>query len=238
MGLTRLLQNDIWRPGPYCVWPRPARLVPHHPLLHIAVRRSTRLHLHAWTQDRHEADDSGSLQFWVCLFFIWRKSERLLLYPRQKADRCRRYFVSIPVLLNIATLTGFVVILCVIGGQCLSAVSGDSLSSTVGIVIISVLSLLISFCGFRVLHAYEMWASIPALIAIIIAIGCGGHGLKKQEAAPAPANAPDVLGFGMIVASYTIPWSCIASDFTTYFDPKVSSYVYTRYISSPYLCSN
>ncbi|KAJ0311380.1 hypothetical protein COL516b_002090 [Colletotrichum fioriniae] len=36
-----------------------------------------------------------------------------------------------------------------------------------------------------------------------------------------PATASAVLSFGMIVASYMIPWACIASDLTTYFDPKV-----------------
>ena len=123
----------------------------------------------------------------------------------------------------MATLTGFTVIIFVVGGQCLSAVSGGNLTPDVGIVIIGVLSLFISFCGFKVLHYYETYAFIPAIIAIVIATGCGGSQLKKQ--AP-PAEAPTaamVLSFGMIVASYMIPWAAVASDFTTYFDPKVPS---------------
>ncbi|KAF7562922.1 hypothetical protein G7046_g1189 [Stylonectria norvegica] len=135
-----------------------------------------------------------------------------------------RYLVSIPVVLNLATLTGFVVIICVVGGQCLSAVSGGSLTPDVGIVVIGLLSLFISFCGFRVLHYYEAYAWIPAVIAIAIATGCGGSDLKKQaQPAEAPAAAM-VLSFGMIVASYMIPWAAIASDMTTYFDPKVPSW--------------
>lgn len=126
-------------------------------------------------------------------------------------------------LLNLATLTGFVVIICVVGGQCLSAVSDGSLTPTAGIVIIALLSLLISFCGFRVLHYYETYAWIPALIMITIAAGCGGDGLKKQAVPEEPPTAALVLSFGMIVASYMIPWACIASDLTTYFDPKVPS---------------
>jgi purine-cytosine permease-like protein len=135
-----------------------------------------------------------------------------------------RYLVSIPVLLNLATLTGFMVIIFVVGGQCLSAVSSGHLSPDVGIVIIGILSLLISFCGFKVLHYYETYAFIPAIIAITIATGCGGSQLSKQAAPAAPATAAAVLSFGMIVASYMIPWAAIASDLTTYFDPKVPSW--------------
>ncbi|TID04298.1 Purine-cytosine permease fcyB [Colletotrichum higginsianum] len=131
-----------------------------------------------------------------------------------------RYLVSVPVALNLATLTGFCVIICVVGGQCLSAVTKGALSPDLGIVLIALLSLLISFCGFRVLHFYETYAFIPAVIAIVIATACGGSRLKEQ-AEMLPATAPAVLSFGMIVASYMIPWACIASDLTTYFDPRV-----------------
>jgi purine-cytosine permease-like protein len=119
-------------------------------------------------------------------------------------------------------LTGFIVIICVIGGQCLSAVSNGSLTHDAGIIIIGLLSLVISFCGFRVLHYYETYAFIPAVIMVAIATGCGGSTLKDQQQFP-PATAPAVLSFGMIVAGYMIPWAAIASDLTTYFDPKVPS---------------
>ncbi|OLN83301.1 Purine-cytosine permease fcyB 2 [Colletotrichum chlorophyti] len=128
------------------------------------------------------------------------------------------YLVYIPVLLNLATLTGFCIIICVIGGQCLSAVSEGDLSTALGIVLIAVAALLISFCGFNILHFYEGYAWMPALVAIIIAVGCGGQQLKLQ-ATPEPATAAQVLSFGGVIASYMIPWACIASDLTTYFDP-------------------
>ncbi|KAI0381203.1 permease for cytosine/purines, uracil, thiamine, allantoin-domain-containing protein [Hypomontagnella monticulosa] len=133
-----------------------------------------------------------------------------------------RYLVSVPVILNLATLTGFCVITCVIGGQCLSAVAGGSLTPAVGIAIMGVLALLISFCGYKVLHQYERFAWIPALIAIIITTGCGGSGLREQ-APTEPATAGGVLSFGMIIASYMIPYACLSSDFTTYLNPKFSS---------------
>lgn len=136
-----------------------------------------------------------------------------------------RYLVTVPVLLNLATLTGFIVIICVIGGQCLAAVSDDGVNADVGIVIIALLGLIVSFAGFKVLHYYETYAFIPAIIAIAIAAGCGGHELRNQAVPETPATAPPIVTFGMIVASYMIPWAAIASDLTTYFDPDVPSYV-------------
>jgi purine-cytosine permease-like protein len=101
-----------------------------------------------------------------------------------------KYFVSVLVLLNLATLTGFCVVDSIIGGQALSAVKGgETISATVGIVIIALLSLVIAFCGFRVLHRYERWAWIPALIALVIATKCGGKSLRKQVEAPAATAA-------------------------------------------------
>ncbi|KAK4239680.1 permease for cytosine/purines, uracil, thiamine, allantoin-domain-containing protein [Achaetomium macrosporum] len=135
-----------------------------------------------------------------------------------------RYLVSIPVLLNLATLTGFCVIMAVVGGQCLSAVADGNLSVSVGIVITAILTLGISFCGFRVLHSFERYAWISALISIIIAVGCGGKELHKQVVYDSPPPASSVLSFGMIVASYMVPWACLSSDFTTYLKPDTSSY--------------
>ncbi|KAL7796699.1 permease for cytosine/purines, uracil, thiamine, allantoin domain-containing protein [Trichoderma ceciliae] len=135
-----------------------------------------------------------------------------------------RYIVSVPVLLNLASMTGFTVIICITGGQCLSAISDGSVDTNAGIIIIAVLSLLVSFCGFRVLHIYETYAFIPAIISVVIATGCAGSGLKKQATPEEPATAGNILNFGMIVASYQIPWAALASDFTTYFDPKVPSW--------------
>jgi NCS1 nucleoside transporter family len=134
-----------------------------------------------------------------------------------------KYFVSLLILLNMATLTGFCVVDANIGGMALAAVmDGKTISATVGIAIISLLALLISFCGFTVLHRYERWAWIPALIALVIATGCGGKGLSQQVAAP-PATAVQVMSFGGLVASFMLPWAALASDFSTYMHPLAPS---------------
>lgn len=131
-----------------------------------------------------------------------------------------RYIVSIPVLLNMATLTGFCVIMVVIGGQCLTAISGGSLSPYVGVVVVSIVALFISFCGYKVLHIYEAYSWAPALLAIIVATGCGGKHLKEQTVVET-SPAASIVSYAMVVASYMLPWAAIASDFFTYIDPKV-----------------
>jgi NCS1 nucleoside transporter family len=158
----------------------------------------------------------------VAYFCTWgpKTGMRQLIHARFTFGK---YFISIVVLLNLATLTGFCVVDSIIGGQALSAVkNGETISSTVGIVIISVLALIIAFCGFNILHHYERWAWIPALIALIIATGSGGKSLSKQIEVP-PATTSQILSFGGLVASFMLPWAALASDFSTYMHPKAPS---------------
>lgn len=147
----------------------------------------------------------------------------------RKLTRFRYYLVSIPVLLNLATLTGFCVIDSVVGGLTLSSVNSGHLTPTVGIVVIGILGLLVSFCGFKVLHYYERYAWIPAMVAIIVATGCGGKHLHKQvETASPPVSS--VFSFGALVAGFLVPWAALASDFATYMPPRTPAFkvfVYT-----------
>lgn len=92
---------------------------------------------------------------------------------------------------------------------------------TVGIVIISLVSLGVSLLGYRALHFVERWTWIPNLISLLIAIGCGGKYLHLQ-AATEPATARQVLSFGGIMAGYFITFSGTASDYSTYHSPSVS----------------
>ncbi|WEW57223.1 hypothetical protein PRK78_002685 [Emydomyces testavorans] len=124
--------------------------------------------------------------------------------------------------LNLATVSAFTIIDCVIGGQTLSAVNSNDVSVNVGIVIVAMLALCISFFGYKVLHQYERYGWIPILVSIIIASGCGGKHFSKQ-AHPPPASASAVLSFGGLIAGFLIPWAALSTDFCTYILPDVSS---------------
>ncbi|KAI9742636.1 MAG: hypothetical protein M1818_003777 [Claussenomyces sp. TS43310] len=141
------------------------------------------------------------------------------------------YAVVVPLLLNAATITGFSVIAALVGGQTLTAVSDNTISSDVGIVITCIIGMLITFCGYKVLHLYERYSWIPALVAIVICVGCGGKHLQKQHVPEAPATAATVLTYGCLIAGFLIPFGGTVSDFAIYITPeasrlKVFSYVY------------
>ncbi|KAI1297495.1 permease for cytosine/purines, uracil, thiamine, allantoin-domain-containing protein [Xylaria venustula] len=139
------------------------------------------------------------------------------------------YVTSIIVLLNLATISGFGIISCVLGGSTLAAVADGQFDSTVGIIIIGLIGLFVSFGGYRFLHQFERYSWILNLIAIIIATGIGGKQLFNQ--AEAALVSPSVIvSYGGVIAGFLIPWAAMASDFTVYCDPSVSTlriFIYT-----------
>ena len=131
------------------------------------------------------------------------------------------YLVAIASLMSMATATGWTIVGTIIAGQTLSAVSGGDMTWTVGIVIVSIIALVISFMGYKVVHTYERWAWIPSLIAILIATGCGGR-LLSNQAPTEPVTAQGVMSFACVVVAYTVTWATMASDFSVYINPRTS----------------
>ncbi|ERS97726.1 purine-cytosine permease [Sporothrix schenckii 1099-18] len=131
------------------------------------------------------------------------------------------YISLIPLLLNAATVTGFTLISAVVGGQTISALNPDHVSVKVGIVIVCLVSLLVSFMGYRTLHFIERWTWIPNIIGILVAVGCGGKYLHLQSETE-PATAYNVLSYAGIIAGYFITFSGTASDYSTYHNPSAS----------------
>ncbi|KAF8991743.1 cytosine-purine permease [Cyathus striatus] len=133
------------------------------------------------------------------------------------------YGVIVPCILNLVGMCGFSILNSILGGQALASVSSGNLSWSIGIVIILVISLLISFCGYKVLHWYERVAWIPVLITFIIALGVGGKHLSNPPPAT-PATAASILSFASTLAGFAVTWSALSSDFTTYLRHDVSSW--------------
>ncbi|KNZ73582.1 Purine-cytosine permease FCY2 [Termitomyces sp. J132] len=132
------------------------------------------------------------------------------------------YGVILPCILNLIGMTGFSVLNSILGGQALSSVTNGSLSWSVGIVIIVIIALLVSFCGYKVLNWYERIAWMPVVLSFVVALGVGGKHLSNPPAEPATARA--VLNFASSLAGFMITYSPLSSDFTTYFHPSVSSW--------------
>ena len=82
------------------------------------------------------------------------KYDKFLHVCSPDVNFCSRFYgAMIPSLLNAFSLQGFLILNTIVGAQTLAAVS-DSLDDTLGIVIIAVISLAVSFCGYKVIHMY------------------------------------------------------------------------------------
>ncbi|KZT10370.1 NCS cytosine-purine permease [Laetiporus sulphureus 93-53] len=124
---------------------------------------------------------------------------------------------------NMATGLGYCILNSILGGQTLSSITNGSLSWSVGIVIIAVVSLLISFGGYKLLAWYERLAWIPVLVSYVVALGLGGKHLSNPAPAE-PATASTVLSFASIIAGFVITYAPICSDYTIYYTPDVASW--------------
>ncbi|KAI5891667.1 uncharacterized protein SCHCODRAFT_02629744 [Schizophyllum commune H4-8] len=134
------------------------------------------------------------------------------------------YFgVILPCILNLIGMCGFCILNSILGGQTLASVSSHNLSWTVGIVIITIVSLFISFCGYKVLTWFERVAWIPVVIVYVVALGVSGKHLYNFEGAE-PATPGAVLSFASIIVGFVVTYSPLASDFTIYFRPGISSF--------------
>ncbi|KAG1867285.1 permease for cytosine/purines, uracil, thiamine, allantoin-domain-containing protein [Suillus subalutaceus] len=144
------------------------------------------------------------------------------------------YFgIIIPAILNLIGLCGFNILNGILGGQALASVSSN-MSWDVGIVIIFVIALLVSFMGYRVLNWYERVSWFPVLIAFLVALGVSGKNLYNAQPAE-PATAATILSFASVIAGFVITYSAMASDFTMYYSPNVRRsrifwYAYLGYI--------
>jgi len=126
-----------------------------------------------------------------------------------------QYFVIPIVVINVVGLLGFNIINSILGAQTLSSITDGRMSWTVGIVIIAVVALVISFMGYTVLHWYQRFSWIPVVITFLIAVGVSGKDLKNPVEF-APATAPVVLSFASVIAGFMVSYVCISADFACY----------------------
>ncbi|OCH88374.1 cytosine-purine permease [Obba rivulosa] len=127
----------------------------------------------------------------------------------------------LPSALNVFSMQGFLILNCIIGGQTLASVS-DHLNDTLGIVIIGLISLAVTFFGYRIIHWYESVAWIPNAITFIVMLGIGGKHLHNAPA-PAPVSTASVVTFATTTASSVISWCTMTPDYGVYHTPAASS---------------
>ncbi|KAH8663566.1 purine-cytosine permease FCY22 [Tricladium varicosporioides] len=129
------------------------------------------------------------------------------------------YSVSVIAILNLVAVVGFTLISTIITGQTLSAVSDGKMTVIVGIVLAGILGLVVSFCGYRVLHIFNKYSWAITFVSMIICVGCGAKHLNVPVPTE-PATAPMILTFGCLIAGFQLPFAGIMSDFAVYYSPN------------------
>ncbi|EGO29194.1 hypothetical protein SERLADRAFT_359352 [Serpula lacrymans var. lacrymans S7.9] len=141
-----------------------------------------------------------------------------------KSHICDYYGAILPSVLNVFSMIGFLILNCIIGGQTLASVS-SRLDDTLGIVIISIISLAVVFFGYRVLHLFESIAWIPSVIAFILMLGLNGKTLIQVQSYQAPRPSPaTVISFASTIASSILSWCTMTADYGVFHSPDASAF--------------
>jgi purine-cytosine permease-like protein len=132
----------------------------------------------------------------------------------------RFYWVTIPILLNAATVTGFSLVGSIVSGQTIAALDKTAnISVNIGIVITCSVAFVTALFGYKVIHIWQRWHWVPNAIALIIAVGCGGKDLVQQAEVP-PPTAKQIISYGSLMAGYFLTFGGTVSDFTIYHRPE------------------
>ena len=126
--------------------------------------------------------------------------------------------------LNTVQQLGWSAVGCITGGLALQAVSNGHVSIVVGIIIIAVCSLAISFIGLRAILAYEKYAWLIYFIIFMIIFGETGR--YADNSTPSELKGATlsgtVLGLLAIVYGSSASWATIASDYYVHYPADVS----------------
>lgn len=127
-------------------------------------------------------------------------------------------------LLNCIQQMGWAAVSCITGGLALTAVSDGRVSLILGIVILAVVALLISFVGLTAILAYERYAWIIFLIIFLVILGETGRyaDISSPATVAGPALSGGVLNLIAIVYGSSASWCTTASDYYVHYRADVS----------------
>ncbi|KAL8279823.1 hypothetical protein RQP46_007673 [Phenoliferia psychrophenolica] len=166
----------------------------------------------------------------VAIFSTWGKSTglRQMVLGRYSFGWAAIWF---PIALNCIACIGWSVINTIVGSSALRAVStSHQLPQAAGIVVIALLTLVFALFGYKQVHNFERWASVPVIIIMIIMLGEGAPHMTSAPMASGPIEAANVLSFGGTIAGFALGWTSLAADYTVNFPVETSStkvFIYT-----------
>ncbi|KIV81728.1 hypothetical protein PV11_03891 [Exophiala sideris] len=129
------------------------------------------------------------------------------------------------VVLNIIVMLGYALLVAIIAGQVLSAVSPNgSMSVVVGIIIVAVITWAVTTFGIAVFHYYERFAWLPQLIVFCILYGVSAKHFDLTS--PSVGDSRTVIGnrlsFFSICLSAAITYSGLGMDYFVYWPATTS----------------
>lgn len=129
-------------------------------------------------------------------------------------DYAMRFFAFI----NCIACVGWGAVNIMASAQCLTIVNNGTLPPWGGCLILVVLTIMISFFGYKVIHAYAKWSWIPNMVVFIVIIArmtmSGNFSFGTMQTGPTTAG--NVLSFGGAVFGYATGWTTFAADYTVY----------------------
>lgn len=72
--------------------------------------------------------------------------------------------------------------------------------------------MLIACFGYRFVHHFERWASVPVFIIFIILLGQAAPHMSASMSAPGEGTAAACLSFGATIAGFALGWTSLAAD--------------------------
>ncbi|KAF7323572.1 hypothetical protein MKEN_00577500 [Mycena kentingensis (nom. inval.)] len=147
------------------------------------------------------------------------------------------YGVVLPSFLNVLSMLGYLILNLIIGGQMLATVS-PHLTANTGIVVIAIVSLVVSFCGYKTIHWFESLSFLPTILGIMIMLALGGpnlHAAVTTVPQSGPAIAP-TLSFAAAVIASDFAWCTMTADYGVYHNPDASSvFIFTAVFTGMFL---
>lgn len=105
----------------------------------------------------------------------------------------------------------------IVGAQLINAVN-PNVPGFAGVIIIAVCTLIVTFFGYKVVHAYEFWSWIPTFIVFLIVLGVFAHSgdFVNIPMGVGTSELGGVLSFGSTVYGFATGWTSYAADYTVY----------------------
>lgn len=135
------------------------------------------------------------------------------------------YFgVRVCAFINIIACIGWTAVNTIVSAQMLHVVNNGKLPPWGGVLIISILTICITFFGYTVVHMFEKYVWIPNVVMfLILAIQMGrSHQFTYGTMGTGATEAGKVLSFGATVFGFATGWTSYAADYTVYMKKETS----------------